>query len=69
MTDEEIKPEPYPDHDADWRRERTECKRDVRDALKAYDAPVQAAVLSELLSGMVKGQAERQFAREWSDDD
>lgn len=65
MTDEGIEPEGYPEHDADWRRERTECKRDVRDALKGYDGAVQAAVLSELLSAMVEGQAERQFVREW----
>ena len=68
MTDGKIEPEGYPDHDPDWRQERTECKRDVRDALGEYDGAVQAAVLSELLSAMVEGQAEREFAREWSED-
>jgi predicted trehalose synthase len=69
MGDWDTKPEPYPEHDTDRRRERNECKRDIVGVLGGYDAAVQAAVLSELLSTRVEHQAEEQFAREWSEDD
>lgn len=68
MTDE-IQPEGYPEHDADWRNQRTKCEIKVRSALGKFEPAVQAAVLSELLSEMVEGQAESQFARNQSEDD
>ncbi len=65
MTDDEIKPEAYPDYDAYWREQKADAKADVKQALDEYDPEIQIAVLSELADEYVQRWAENSFSESY----
>lgn len=52
-SDDETKPEAYPDHDAEYRQRLAAAKLDLNEALAEYPPEIQVAAAMEVVSRQV----------------